>query len=198
MNLKLSIAVMVFLSVSGSLGTLYAQDEAFMIPKSDHVIKGELELPDGSKVKFAVRDGQWVTVEDRRAGYFFGFSGGIDERTSVPNFLLYELTRVKDDTKAREIPGGLFNIPVGKSHRYPMAKNILLSVKGTEEWQFATAPLADPSQYSPSELKELFGSPETGDGLCCLSCNQRTICASAVETSCGSCGGGGGGGFEAI
>src|SRR5262245_7668658 len=72
-----------------ALSTPVYSQEAFTIPRSNRVILGELILPDktlpGGKfwARFAVRDGTWVTIEDRdkEGDYFFGFSGIINDNT---------------------------------------------------------------------------------------------------------------------
>jgi hypothetical protein len=200
----MSVRILAFVALClpgfiGVVAPLHAQEEAFMIPKSDRVIMGELTLPDGYKTNFVVRDGQWVTVEDAKTGYYFGFSGVIDEKSGQPNFQVYRLTRTSEGTLAKATTRQL-NVSVGKGVRYlkfPKLHNTSLVVTGDGVWEFASAPIADPSQYTPFELKDLFGGLETGNGLCCLSCDQRTVCAAGVSNSCGACGGGGAGGFEA-
>jgi hypothetical protein len=218
-----SLAIALALLGVGSLAPLCAE-EAFMVPRSNRVIKGELILPDGSPVKFGVRDGSWVTVEDRKENYFFGFSGVVADPVN-PSFLIYQLTRMAGgQTDVRYATEHPLVIPFGKGVVYSPVRNpaggvvgikpitepipislvkkakfgagtFRLLVNGFEEWQFATAPIDDPSQYSVEELKVLFGDPQTADGLCCVTCELRTVCANSVQTPCGSCGGSGGGGM---
>jgi hypothetical protein len=166
--------------------------EPFMVPRSNRVIKGDLIFPDGVKFKVAIRDGSWVTVENRKDRYYFGFAGIISPKTARPNFLVYSLLRTSpEDTAATQIALPQ-DIPIGKTIRYPIARNIMLSIKGVEVWNFANAPIDDPSQYTELELKKLYGEGSL-DALCCLPCDDRTVCASSVSNSCGSCSGGGGG-----
>ncbi|HEX6900167.1 MAG TPA: hypothetical protein VF789_10655 [Thermoanaerobaculia bacterium] len=179
-----------------------AQEPAFMVPRSNQVIIGVLTLPDGKTTRFAVRDGSWLTVEDKKAGYYFGFAGVVD---GDPNFFVHRLNRIPDGvavtqmTRPADIPVGtarLYLLPKSMLPKEPKLHGIKLKVIGAEEWEFATAPIQDPGQFTPDELKDLFGNPETGDSLCCITCQQRTTCATYVSTDCGKCGSGGGGGYD--
>lgn len=186
-----------------------AQQNAFCIPKSDRVILGELTFPNTSgkdgKVRFAVRDGTWVTVEDTKANYFFAFNGIINDQTGKPNFVPYRLTRSSGSaTKVFELDKSASpsftspdlaapsrDIAIGKAVTFTSARGITLKVTGTSERTFAAPYISDLSQYSEQDLDQALG--EWGDSVCCVTCQSRTVCASEVDTSCGHCGGGGGG-----
>jgi len=182
---------------------LFGQD-AFTVPRSNKVIYGQLAFPDGSKVNFVTRDGMWVTVEDRTG--FYGFQGiVVNEKTT--NFNVHKIIRTVSPTgEVRSATEEIFtprDIPVGASVRYQVeesarhpqkAGSVRLRPTAVGEWAFALAPIEDPSQLPAMELLATYGV--SGNGICCVTCNYRTICANSVTTSCGSCEGGGGGALE--
>src|SRR6476661_116253 len=104
MQWKMSFVASALGLVLFPLWTRAQEQNAFCIPRSDRVISGELVLPNKSgkgredKVRFVVRDGTWVTVEDSKAGYFFAFNGIINDKTGNPNFVPYQLTRTSPNT----------------------------------------------------------------------------------------------------
>lgn len=162
--------------------------DAFMVPRSNKVIQAKMTLPDGSKAGFEERDGTWVTIEDNKDGYFVGFSGIVNKNGST-NFLPYELTRLSpDDTIVKELSPAR-DISVGRYVRFSNAKNIVLAVTGIIEMKFSDPPMPDPSHLSPLALSINFGV--SGRAVCCVSCGNRTVCATSVHTSCGDCSVGG-------
>lgn len=207
---RLATAVLIFIGslLPFSLAHGQTAQSAFTVPRSNRVIFGELTLPDKSKVKFVARDGTWVTVEDYKGRYFYGFNGVINEETGEANFVPYELN-FPEGTTVRELmikgPAGpeasspyvadpRRDVRLGESITYAEAKGIKLTVTGKGEWAFAAPFVSDVEQYSEEVLYQKFGV--TGVADCCVTCQTRTICATAVETACGSCGSGGGGALE--
>lgn len=185
------ILVVPALRVSAEDGTVTAF--AGLVPRSDRVIKGDLRFPDGTTASFVTRDGTWVTVEDHRTGEFYGFSGVIEKKDS-PNFVVYRIKRL--DLESSHVdqlthpqstpvvgPRGPF-VALGQSN------GVAVRVTGIGEWSFATPAGLDPSQYTASELQVQYAS---GNGVCCVTCDSRTICANSVTTFCGNCSAGGGG-----
>jgi hypothetical protein len=192
----------------------YAQGP-FTIPRSDLTISGELTFPGKCvarsneqpkvwidvpcKARFTVRDGTWVTVENSQLGYFFGFIGQINELTGKPNFIPYKLTPnhaeelEKSDFDSKYMQDPARDIGIGQRVTFEKARGIKLLVTGTGESIFEAPYITDASRYSEEDLKKEFGY--TTSSSCCITCQGATVCATSVDTSCGSCGGPGHG-FE--
>mgnify|MGYP003622937210 CR=1 FL=1 len=184
----------------GSVSFSFASaDQAFMIPRSDKVVRGELTFPDGSKARFDSRDGTWVTVEDRQEHYFFGFSGVVQQANKA-NFQTYDIIRTSGqdmDVKEQVEFGANRDVHVGRFVRFPGARGIKLSLKGIEEWSFTVPSVENPvaalPNLSPVELQLLYGVGASTNSVCCVACGDRAVCATRVSTSCGDCSSGGGG-----
>jgi hypothetical protein len=184
-----------------TLPALASAQGAYTIPRSDRVILGELTLPGGVTARFTVRDGTWVTAEYPKH-YFFGFLGQINDSTDQPNFIPFELRRDKTDydrITVNELDKTGFNlrdrqdpardIAIGQKVTFSSARGCKLRVTGRGEAVFETPYISDASQYSEEDLEKQFGYSASTN--CCITCQGATLCASGVDTSCGSCGGGG-------
>jgi hypothetical protein len=132
----------------------------------------------------------------------FAFSGIINDFTGKPNFVSFRLFRItptdtevveldKTPVKSRDVPDSNRDIPIGRAVKFANAGGIMLKVTDIGESVFAAPYIADISRYSLEELEKEFGY--STDGMCCITCQERSVCASRVETPCGGCDAGGGG-----
>lgn len=169
-------------------GSLLA--EAYSIPTSTRLVHGQMALPNGEVLKFAVLEGQMLTLRDADAGSYFGFSPTIvDEAHREVGFVVFEIIeRGPDQHMLRQIESvevaatgwlGAVNAEV---------EIVSIEESGLTQTELAKmqAQLAVPSKLDATELSDP-GEENIHPGRCCVTCGTTTACGCAVSLGCGSC-----------
>ncbi len=188
-----------------------ASQDLLGAPRSNQVISGEVVLPGGAKAKFEVRDGTFLTIENLKQNYFFGFTGTVNPGTGHANFVPWRITRMsEDEVKVTELgrseiynsesASPLRDIPIGRARKFLLAQGTIIRVQDIKLGEFATPPIkgVELSSMSKEELQSIWDEVQQDYGVfanggCCVTCQGSTVCASSVSSSCGGCDGGGGG-----
>jgi hypothetical protein len=179
-GLMVALAVIM---ISYPLSTLGG--DVFGIPTSNKVIEGQLSFPASpgtQPIRFTIRDGTMLTLIDERAGL---------KRTDLwqpsidgSNLITFNQMRIIDGGKlANEAPS--VRVPIGKGFDLSANDPIRLETFRVVTRSPPDIAAVNPQGASPQKIATVDG--KTGGGLCCITCDGRTICASAVSTSCGSC-----------
>jgi hypothetical protein len=190
--LKTALSGVLGLAIATAALVRATSNEAFGVPISDRLVRGEVRLlrqdlkPAGQRaipaVTFAAREGSVVSIQHADSEKALGLSpailGGADES---PSFLVLELSG--DDLG--DVSGtGL--IPAGSDE-------ILDTAVGPVELRFdrvvaARFPVRAPAHaadFRPTELRRFFG--RSGEGTCCVTCGPITSCATEIRMACGIC-----------
>ncbi len=176
------------------------------------VVKGQITIFDeqgkaDSRATVVVRDGLWATIHSRghRDGYL-ALSPVIAEETRQPSLMLFEVSGRPEEEECVQQIGEERTVPVGGvfpinyytpkaplcTGAHPSPLRARFQVRGVELWSFPDIrPLPDALKYfAPEELQIEYGV--SGNGICCLMCGSRTVCANQVQCDGMSCNGGGG------
>ena len=185
-------------------------DSLFGVPKSDLVIEGEIQTPEGRTISFFAREGTIVTVQDLRTGKKYGFQSyfGNDGILKVrpwevvwawvPDGMGQSLEEsgvslpvIRYETNWRSARQGV-DWPVNIQTDDGVFK--LRIDNAAEYWSFGDADLLDSLLYpepDPEGLNMHFGLLS----MCCVTCDGVTVCGTSVSINdceaSASCGGGG-------
>ena len=170
------------------LGATCVFAEAYSVPTSTRLVRGEVSLPDGETVKFAVLEGQMLKIRNTELGYYLGFSPTIvNEADLEVSFAVFEITEHGPDQHSLR---QLESVEFTKTGWLEKA-NANIEVIGIQESGMSKADL-EATQASMAVPSKIAYKPAVVGGIphkdsCCVTCGTTTSCGCAVEMSCGSC-----------
>lgn len=167
----------------------FSQAGVFLIPASDDVLVGQLQLPGGDHADIAIRDGGMITVRMEREDRVYGFAAAVKDASK--KHLHITPFRIFDEDQGPAIEeietATINNAKLGISHSLKADdKEFKLAIRNVRKGRFP--PQLAPSNaegMAPENLERAFGC--SGGGYCCVSCNGLTVCASRVSMGCGVC-----------
>lgn len=181
--------------------------EAFSVPVSNYLVKGQLEMTDGEVIQFAVLDGAMLKVRNPDEGYFVGLTPVINEVDGEPlvSFTVFEIEERGPGLHAlRE--SGAFETRLGEKSAMLAPFYADVSLLGIEKSNLSQSDVDKMRRnLMPNKLFVKDGpvtGADQGGGIsteCCVTCGSTTACGCSVSMSCGSCcdspccGGGSGG-----
>ncbi len=166
------------------------QAEAYSIPTSTRLIQGKVALPDRD-IKFAVLEGQMLTLRNPDEGYYLGLTPTIvDEDNYEVSFAVFEITERGPDLHMLQ---RIESVEVAKTGLIgAIAAEIeITKIKESRltETELAAmqAEMAVPWTHDDGGATRDDGGGNVHSGQCCVTCGTTTSCGCAVSDSCGSC-----------
>lgn len=180
--LKTKHASLVFSLFLASLllpASLSAQT-AFGVPTGDRIVEVELGYL-GRHARVEAREGELIRIRFQ-GGHAYAFQAHFPgEADDEVEFVVYEVASENGAEQVRE----LRRVPVapGLLGIAPTNPPIDIRLGRVRLGVFDSVAPEHPSELKPGTLRRLFGKSST----CCSFCDGVSICACAVQTSCGSC-----------
>ena len=171
------------------------QAQSSSVPISARVIEGDLLLPDGRAAHFSVRDGAVLSVRSALDSYWYGIFveiAGADDETI--RFTVFEIQKNSDGEQNLELVGSPLESRGGAAVEIQTMNG---PFRITPQEVLFRLPMQD---RISSQKSAVYQPPNTYDalGICCVTCDDMTVCGGAVNMPCGSCDSGGGGGRPAF
>ena len=164
-------------------------EQAFAVPRSDFVIKGQITFSDNTRAQVVIRDGLWATVQEQDGSRYLVLSPVIDDGTQRPRLMLLQVFQEPSGDESVSQLGEERVVPIGWSIRFTPI-NVRFEVRGIEAWSFPDIrPLPDAMRYfAPADMRIAYGLSR--NGICCLAYGSRTVCANQVSYGDDTCDGG--------
>lgn len=169
--------------------------EAFSVPVSNYMVKGQLEMTDGEIIQFAVLDGAMLKVRNPDEGYFVGLTPVIKKEggEQVVSFTVFNIAEHGPGLHSLKEEGTFETRPGEKSAMVaPFYAEV--SLLGIEKSSLSQGDVDKMRRnMMPNKLfaKDGFETgADQGGGIsteCCVTCGSTTACGCAVSMSCGDC-----------
>jgi len=178
----LRVLVVLFLTCAAlTLPTSLSAQSAFGVPTGDRIVEADLEYL-GKRAHVEVREGELIRIRFQ-GGYAYVLQPHVSEEgQDQVEFVIYELATTQEGAEqVREIQR--VRVAPGLAGVAATKPPIDIRLAGIRVGVFPSVAPEDPSELDPGTLRRIFGESST----CCSFCDGVSICACAVQTSCGSC-----------
>ena len=185
------VLLVLVIGLSSAAWFVFARDKGkelgfTILRESNRAILAELDIAGEFRADVTVGDRSMVTARRIGEAQFYAFSPALPEDSPGVRWLRLTSTNGRVDVIDRERP----LLAAIRDSQSLSDSGIELTVTGVQRGTlpFLVQPIAPGYKDDPMRMKvpeDAFTT--TGNGTCCVTCREWSVCSASVKTPCGSC-----------